>query len=276
MISRLVTHPRWARAKLLGFARAHLPEPSPAAGLSSIESLPLQDVIRRATQADRQAVDFALLDAPRPSLRGPSVLYGTPDASNELVRLVYALCRILRPQLVVETGVAHGFTTAAMLRAMEQNDKGTLISIDLPHLHPRAVESIGLAVEPRLRTRWRLHLGGADQLLPTVLAGHADVDLFVHDAQHSVRGQLAEFHAAWPRISEHGLLVVDDVSAAFQIFHSEVGGDAVLTRRSDEGQAQIGVLARRAVTESVIPIDNAQGVPQRQLDRSRGQAEAHA
>jgi predicted O-methyltransferase YrrM len=63
------------------------------------------------------------------------VLYGIPDSSFELVRIDYACRRLMEPELVADTGVAHGFSTAAILQALEDNQKGRLISIDLPQLH---------------------------------------------------------------------------------------------------------------------------------------------
>jgi predicted O-methyltransferase YrrM len=44
--------------------------------------------------------------------------------------LLYAICRILLPRIVVETGVASGFSSASMLQALEDNEVGELYSID--------------------------------------------------------------------------------------------------------------------------------------------------
>lgn len=46
--------------------------------------------------------------------------------------LIYVLVRKFKPEIVIETGVASGASTAFILCAMHQNNKGSLYSIDLP------------------------------------------------------------------------------------------------------------------------------------------------
>src|SRR5438105_2401515 len=46
--------------------------------------------------------------------------------------LMYVLTRFKRPELVVETGVMHGLGSSFILRALERNASGRLVSIDLP------------------------------------------------------------------------------------------------------------------------------------------------
>lgn len=51
---------------------------------------------------------------------------------QSLGALVYAIVRVLKPEIVVETGVASGLSSAYILQALEENRKGKLYSIDLP------------------------------------------------------------------------------------------------------------------------------------------------
>jgi hypothetical protein len=51
-----------------------------------------------------------------------------------MARTAWTVVRHLRPERVVETGVARGVTTAVLLQAMERNGYGALWSIDLPDL----------------------------------------------------------------------------------------------------------------------------------------------
>jgi hypothetical protein len=54
-------------------------------------------------------------------------------ADHDGVRLIlYSIVRAYKPEIVVETGVAHGVTSAFLLCAMHENRKGHLYSIDLP------------------------------------------------------------------------------------------------------------------------------------------------
>ena len=45
---------------------------------------------------------------------------------------LYALCRKLKPDVVVETGVASGVSSSYILCALHENEHGQLYSIDVP------------------------------------------------------------------------------------------------------------------------------------------------
>src|SRR5271156_5195455 len=63
---------------------------------------------------------------------GPSSFKQWNDGDPGLVRAIWCLIRHLRPNHVVETGVARGFTSRFILEALERNGSGHLWSIDLP------------------------------------------------------------------------------------------------------------------------------------------------
>ncbi|MEM4483260.1 MAG: hypothetical protein QXS19_05035 [Candidatus Methanomethylicia archaeon] len=48
--------------------------------------------------------------------------------------LLYCLIRLIRPAIVVETGVASGIFSLSILQALNCNDYGHLYSIDLPNV----------------------------------------------------------------------------------------------------------------------------------------------
>ena len=132
-------------------------------------------------------------------------------ADSLLARCCYLMCRLLEPDLVVETGVAYGVSSAFILRAMEVNGRGVLHSIDLPPLRREAGRFWGVAVPAALRGRWNLHRGASKRILPRLLGELETVDLFVHDSLHTYRNMRREFELAWPRLRTGGVLVADDV-----------------------------------------------------------------
>lgn len=148
--------------------------------------------------------------------------------------VIYVLVRALRPTVVVETGVAVGVSSACILAALERNGMGQLHSVDLPNyertyltalgIRPAAMlqegKTSGFIVPESLRSRWHLHLGNSRDLLPQVLSKLKDVEVFLHDSEHTYEAMTFEFETVWPRLSSGGLLLSDDViwNSAFPDF----------------------------------------------------------
>jgi predicted O-methyltransferase YrrM len=132
-------------------------------------------------------------------------------ADSLLARCCYLMCRLLEPAVVVETGVAYGVSSAFILRALEENGRGVLHSVDLPPLRREYEKFWGVAVDEALRSRWRLHRGSSGRILPHLLKELETVDLFVHDSLHTYRNMRREFEAVWPHLRTGGALIADDV-----------------------------------------------------------------
>jgi predicted O-methyltransferase YrrM len=132
-------------------------------------------------------------------------------ADSLLARCCYLVCRLLEPDVVAETGVAYGVSSAFILRALKENGRGVLHSVDLPPLRREYERFWGMAVSESLRNRWRLHRGASTRVLPRLLEELETVDLFVHDSLHTYRNMRREFEAIWPRLRSGGALLADDV-----------------------------------------------------------------
>jgi len=132
-------------------------------------------------------------------------------ADSLLARLCYLVCRLIQPEVVVETGVAYGVSAAFVLSALEMNGGGTLHSVDLPPLRRGSERFWGVAVPEGLRGRWRLHRGTSASVLPRLLGEIPPVDLFVHDSLHTYRNMRREFDTVWPRLRNGAVLLADDV-----------------------------------------------------------------
>lgn len=160
--------------------------------------------------------------------------------------LLYALVRVAKPSVMVETGVASGTSSAYVLKAMEKNRRGQLCSIDLPEGDTRDPKyttfqfqrkgrfgptlippnlRTGYAVPEEFKKRWRLILGDSKVELPKLLKELGALDIFFHDSMHSYDHMMFEFQTAYPFIRpEGGLLLSDDVSwnRSFKDFSQQV------------------------------------------------------
>ena len=165
---------------------------------------------------------------------GRGAFGGWDDASKELSRVVFCATRNLRPDAVVETGVARGITSRFMLEALHRNGVGRLWSIDLPPLIEKSLErQTGVAVQERLRSRWVLVRSSSRRALPALLEEIGRVDLFVHDSIHTGRNVRFELEQVWPHMSERGIGIVDDVdyNGAFARFAASSGAHALVAAR---------------------------------------------
>lgn len=132
-------------------------------------------------------------------------------ADSLTARYCYLACRLLEPEIVIETGVAYGVSSSFILRALRENGKGHLYSVDLPPLRRRYEKYWGIAVGEPLMSRWTLLRGSSRRVLPGLLEEVGVVDLFVHDSLHTARNMRQEFGRIWPRLRGGGMVVADDV-----------------------------------------------------------------
>lgn len=158
--------------------------------------------------------------------------------------LIYAMIRALKPDTVLETGVASGLSSSCILLALDKNKKGELYSIDLPWeedsesfawatMIPKGCVS-GWLIPDKLRYRWILKLGRSCDVMPSLLTELKGVDIFLHDSDHSYECMIFEYEKAWPYIRQGGVLLSHDIELnnAFADFSSNLNVKAFNWRGS--------------------------------------------
>jgi predicted O-methyltransferase YrrM len=131
------------------------------------------------------------------------------NAELQLFCLLYVLVKSKKPQFSVETGVANGISTNAIMSALEEgNNLGSLSSFDvLPETKDAYVGN----------GRWSLHLLDKRRTHKqlSVAVGNAPlVDIWLHDSNHGYRWQKFEYLLALSRLKEGGVLISDDIDAS--------------------------------------------------------------
>ena len=125
---------------------------------------------------------------------------------------LYVILRLLQPERIVETGVEGGLSSAYILQALENNNKGTLYSIDYP-IEPAVIKKgSGFAIPDSLKERWILKIGKSSDVLNKLLSELDRIDIFLHDSEHTYENMMFEFSAVWDRLPEKGVLLSHDVS----------------------------------------------------------------
>lgn len=154
-------------------------------------------------------------------------------------QLLYTLVRHAKPSLVLEIGVADGRSTQVLLSALDANDKGRLISVDID-------ADVGGGARGHPRWELRIHAPGklSGRQLRDLLAEVGPPDLFFHDGSHTYFDQYTEYLTAWEHLVPGGILVSDDVdhSRAFVDLVKLLDVKPVVLM---ERQKAVGALVRR-------------------------------
>jgi len=187
------------------------------------------------------------LEENRKNSRGSPFSSWGPSIGTTLGTVLYTLCRKLKPDTVMETGVAGGVSSSYILCALEENKYGELHSIDLrwrgfrAYSNPDAVQEYNASVNQResqsgwlipdyLRRRWHLALGTSSEKLPPLLERLGTVDIFLHDSEHSYQNMLWEYQTAWVYLKSRGILLSHnvDINNAFSHFCRNINAEGYL------------------------------------------------
>jgi hypothetical protein len=239
----MIKNPRWLPAywrvrKRARDRSAALKSGRAAFELASYPSLVSseREAVLGATMARPEQYDVALADAwiPEP-VPGDTTAW---ESRIVLLRMLATLMRLSPPTVAIEIGVERGFSSSVLLEAMNRAGSGRLFSIDMPALRGTSQGFTGSVIPSTLRDRWELVLGPSQQRLPSLLERIDQVDLFLHDGDHSYESQREDLELVWPHVRKGGIVVVDDVwSPALIDFAGAVGERPWLVRRWDDHDA---------------------------------------
>jgi predicted O-methyltransferase YrrM len=165
-----------------------------------------------------------------------------------LGELSYRIVRAVQPARVVETGVAGGVTSAYLLAGLADNGAGRLDSVDLPPLAMHSAGLVGGLVPAELRGPWYYHWGSSRRVLPALLRSlDGELDVFIHDSDHSYAAMRWELEAAWPALRAGGWLLADDVHhhGAFADVAAALGLEAVYVEQPAK-RGRTGIIVKPA------------------------------
>lgn len=129
--------------------------------------------------------------------------------------LLYFLTRYLDARNVLETGVAAGWSSQAILTALKTNgNDGRLFSSDFPYFRYKDPEQyVGFIVDNDLKTRWELEIDGDENNLPVLLnrLEGQKIDLFHYDSDKSYTGRSMAQNLVQPYLSDKAVVIFDDI-----------------------------------------------------------------
>jgi predicted O-methyltransferase YrrM len=227
-----------------------------AAARYSYRGPPERAILETVAELERaSALDGALTNLENPADLIPFCQRRFPYHTAYL----YGLCRLLKPEAVVETGVYFGASSAFILHALAQNGKGHLYSIDLPRASgafrvadPKGgagAKGTGFTVPQGLRGRWTLVVGDARSELPPLLARVGAIDLFHHDSVHTYDQMTFELERAFDSLKGGGMVVCDDV-----LWNSAFPDFAARHKLAGQVASGVGFLRKPGLPKTSSPI----------------------
>ena len=126
--------------------------------------------------------------------------------------LLNFLVSYFKPKNIVETGVAAGVSSHAILKAIEDNKIGHLYSSDLPIMRlENPVNIVGALVDEKLRVNWSLYLKGDKENLKLIESKINKIDLIHYDSEKRYHGREYVFNYLDKLISTDTIIVMDDI-----------------------------------------------------------------
>ena len=158
--------------------------------------------------------------------------WGNPLQLGLYRATLYAVTRSIGAQSIIETGVLHGLSSVFVLQALQDNtSNGRLISIDYPSPYEHGPSNAdgfddtlppgypsGWIVSDSYRRCWDLRLGRSRDLLAEAVDDLGELDLFVHDSEHTFETMMFEFETVWPALRRGGVLIADNIPVNTSFF----------------------------------------------------------
>ena len=145
------------------------------------------------------------------------VQMGGPGGLNTL----FNLANHYKPLRLLETGVAYGWSSLAMLLAIKDQSNSSLISIDMPYVAMNNESFVGTVVSDDLKEKWTLIRKADRHGIPQALKVHAhNLDFIHYDSDKSHSGRSWAYPILWQALNSGGVFISDDIqdNTAFKEF----------------------------------------------------------
>lgn len=169
--------------------------------------------------------------------------------------LIYTIAHHLNATRVIETGVAYGWSSLALLLAISQqatSQQATsqqisahLVSTNLHYSRYGDDSYVGCAVGDDLKPFWTLLREGDRTALPKALSILSEYDLCHYDSDKTYGGRMYAYPLLWQGLKLGGCFISDDIgdNLAFAHFCQMVKTKPIIVKTpSSTGEKYVGIL----------------------------------
>tara|TARA_B100001057_G_scaffold367089_1_gene370454 strand:- start:226 stop:990 length:765 start_codon:yes stop_codon:yes gene_type:complete len=128
------------------------------------------------------------------------------------IHLLYDCVKLLKAKIVLETGVAYGWSSLSILKALFELKNGKLLSIDMPYPGKKNENDVGIVVPNYLKKNWIL-IRKPDNpgIIEALSLAGGKIDLCHYDSDKSWWGRDFAYPILWNAIKPNGLFISDDI-----------------------------------------------------------------
>lgn len=129
-----------------------------------------------------------------------------------LYQVLYFLTLYRKPEVIVETGVAAGFSSKTFLSAIRKNGFGKLYSSDFPYFRlPNPEKYVGILVDEDLKKDWHLFIDGDKTNMPLILSKIDKIDMFHYDSDKTYAAREYTFELIKSKLKKDAYILFDDI-----------------------------------------------------------------
>lgn len=183
-------------------------------------AVPVRDALQiiglKSNEHFPQVPENLLQEATRRAVFSTVSMGGAGDIS-----LLHAAVKLSGANRIIETGVAYGWSSLAILSAIEDCLGAELVSIDMPYPKAGNEQFVGIVVPESLRASWTL-IREPDRhgLVKGIAKLGGDIDFCHYDSDKSWWGRCYAYPLLWNALSSGGVFISDDIqdNLAFKAF----------------------------------------------------------
>jgi predicted O-methyltransferase YrrM len=147
------------------------------------------------------------------------------------ISFLYHLIKEKKSEKIIETGVAYGWSSLAILLAIKENDNAKLISNDMPYIKMNNDDYVGCIIPDELKSKWELQRQPDIKGIPIALKKmNNEIDVCHYDSDKSYTGRMWSSPLLWNALKKNGIFISDDINdnIAFKHFSESVNRTPII------------------------------------------------
>lgn len=128
------------------------------------------------------------------------------------IHLIFDCVRLSKAKKIIETGVAYGWSSLAVLKALSLTNDGKLYSVDMPYPTKNNENDVGIVIPQNLKKNWSL-IRKPDRpgILDALNQASGQIDLCHYDSDKSWWGRDFAYPILWNALKSNGIFISDDI-----------------------------------------------------------------